>query len=288
MNKSLFFALSALTVVGRPLVAQTGLLVVAHGADSSWNERVRQTVAQVRWDAGPMRLAFLMGVEAGTASFDRRAGELGANGAQRIVVVPLMVSSFGSHVADIERAAAHAAAPAMPLGATGHTMAMTTTVAVPMRVTAALDSASELGEALTARWWELPARDRTRALVLVAHGPNDDADAARWVANITAASGVLAGLLPDRAIHVGLLRDDAPPEVRARAVAGIRDTITSLYGQRHDSVLVMTVLISSGSINSTVVPCDLAGMPMRYVGAALAPNAALARWIERVASAVRW
>jgi hypothetical protein len=50
----------------------------------------------------------------------------------------------------------------------------------------------------------------------------------------------------------------------------------------------MTVLISSGTINSTVVPRDLTGMPMRYVGAALAPDVALARWIERVASSVRW
>jgi sirohydrochlorin cobaltochelatase len=68
-----------------------------------------------------------------------------------------------------------------------------------------------------------------RPLVLVAHGPTSDADAARWVANIASATRPLAALVTDRAIHVGLLRDDAPADVRARAVEDIRDTIHSLF-----------------------------------------------------------
>ena len=71
-------------------------------------------------------------------------------------------------------------------------------------------------------------------------------------------------------------------------MAGIRDTISALFTQRGDSVMVMTVLISSGAINNRTVPADLAGIPMHYAGAALAPDPAIARWIERVASAVRW
>ncbi len=45
----------------------------------------------------------------------------------------------------------------------------------------------------------------------------------------------------------------------------------------------MTVLISQGAINRVVIPQDLAGMPVRYVGTALAPHPSLARWIERIA-----
>jgi hypothetical protein len=81
-----------------------------------------------------------------------------------------------------------------------------------------------------------------------------------------------------------MLRDDAAPAERARAVTALRDTIAAVAARDGDSVLVMTVLISSGGINRVTVPRDLAGMPMRYAGVVLAPHPALARWIERVAA----
>ena len=88
--------------------------------------------------------------------------------------------------------------------------------------------------------------------------------------------------LEGRALHVGLLRDDAPAPVRAAAIQSLRDTIATLA--RGDTVTVMTVLVSSGTIDRVRIPSDLAGMPMKYVGVALAPHPALARWIERVAA----
>jgi len=270
------------------LTAQTGLLVVAHGADSAWNARVQATMAQVRWSDGPVRLASMMGPEAETASMETQSRALATAGARRVVVVPLMVSSFGGHTYDIQHAAAgHSGSMSgqMP-GMAAHRLALPPAIAV--QVTSALDSSSELGLALLARWRELPAGDRARPLVLVAHGPNSDVDALRWIDNLRAATRGLAAVLPDRAVHIGLLRDDAPAPVRAGAVAGIRDTISALFTQRGDSVMVMTVLISSGAINNRTVPADLAGIPMHYAGAALAPDPAIARWIERVASAVRW
>ncbi|HET9132685.1 MAG TPA: CbiX/SirB N-terminal domain-containing protein [Gemmatimonadales bacterium] len=281
-------ALAAMTiggmmVVATPAMAQTGLLVVAHGADSSWNAKVRDVVAQVQWN-GPVRTAFLMGAEAKDASWDAGVQQLVAAGAKSLVVVPLMVSSHGSHTRQVMFYGG--ALPEMPaeLAKGGHDHHHHGgPPPVPTRVTTALDDAPELGEALAARWRELPAADRARPLVLVAHGPNAEADVPRWIAGIRAATAPLAAALGDKPLHIGLLRDDAPREVRAAAVQGIRDTITALATQHGDSVTVMTVLVSSGQINRVKVPQDLAGMPMRYVGAALAPHGALARWIERVA-----
>lgn len=265
--------------------AQTGLLIVAHGADSGWNARVRAVAAQVQWQ-GPVRVAFLMGSEAHVSSFSRELAELVAAGAKRAVVVPLMVSTYGGHIVQIHELAMGDAS-ASPMDS----MTMTDTVApppIPVRITAALDSSAELGDAITARWKELLPADRRRPLMLVAHGPNGDTNAQRWIANLGVATRALGHELPDGVVHVGLLRDDAPAAVRAQAVAGIRDTIQALATRAGDSVMVMTVLISSGSINNSVVPHDLAGMPMRYDGAALAPDPALARWIERVAGNVDW
>lgn len=80
---------------------RVGLLIVAHGADSGWNAKVRNTVSQVTWSRGPMAVAFLMGAEAESASWTRGVDQLASQGAERIVAVPLMVSTHGSHVDQI-------------------------------------------------------------------------------------------------------------------------------------------------------------------------------------------
>jgi sirohydrochlorin ferrochelatase len=271
-----------------PAAAQTGILVVAHGADSGWDAPVKAVVKQVKWN-GPVQLAFLMGDDAASLSLANGARELVRAGAKRIVVVPFMVSTWGGHVRQIESAVAtgKTGGPDPTMG--GMSMGPPETLpAVPTRVTGALDSAGELGAAFRAQWQQLSAVDRHRPLMLVAHGPDTDAEAALWISNIKAATRDLASQLADHAVHVGLLRDDAPAPVRAAAVAGIRDTIMALARASGDSVMVMTVLISSGSINETKVPTDLVGMPMHYDGSALAPNPALARWIERTVAAVTW
>ncbi|MGE0555856.1 MAG: hypothetical protein AB7R55_20685, partial [Gemmatimonadales bacterium] len=57
---SLLLATPAITTAQGP----TGLLIVAHGADSLWNQGVLETTAQVRWGEGPKATAFLMGPSA--------------------------------------------------------------------------------------------------------------------------------------------------------------------------------------------------------------------------------
>ena len=156
--------------------AQTGLLVVAHGADSGWNARVRQTVEQVHWTQGPVAVAFLMGSESESAGWDRAVDALLASHATSIVVVPLLVSSFGGHYREIEYYSGRRDT------VSGHVMTLRHhPLPVPSRVTSALDAAPELGQALVALWRGLSETDRGRPLVLVAHGPADSEDAARWI-----------------------------------------------------------------------------------------------------------
>jgi sirohydrochlorin ferrochelatase len=273
-----------ITLLGAPalLEAQTGLLVVAHGADRAWNDRVRTTVTQVGWRHGAVATAFLMGAEKDTLGWQQGVSSLVAAGATRIVVVPLMISSHGSHYRQIEHFAGaraelpaelahhdHGAAPARP---------------VPMVVTPALDDAEEFAEALAEGWAELDPADRTRPILLVAHGPNSAADAEQWIADLGAVSRRLAERLPAE-LRLGLLRDDAGPAVRGAAVTALRDTIIALAARARDSVVVLPVLISTGAIDRVKLPADLAGLPARQVRAPLAPHPALARWIVRVAEA---
>ncbi|MGH7657868.1 MAG: hypothetical protein ACREL6_06505, partial [Gemmatimonadales bacterium] len=130
---------------------------------------------------------------------------------------------------------------------------------------------------------ELDPRDRQRPLLLVAHGPNAGEDAVRWTADINAVSDGLREATGSE-VYVALLRDDAPAEVRAAAVAAMRDTVLAMSARAQDSVVAMPVMISSGSITHTKIPRDLAGLPLRYRAEPLAPLPALARWIERIAA----
>ena len=270
------------TLSGWELAAQQrGLLIVAHGADSGWNAGVRQVVAQVRWN-GPVELAFLMGPEAHTASWNAALSRLESTGPDSIIVVPLMVSSHGAHTRQIQHYAGVLAE--LPAALAGHGHGPARQPVVPVRVADALDAAPELGRILLDRWQSRTVADRTRPVMLVAHGPTGDVDAVRWEGALLEANGPLIAALDGRPLRVGLLRDDAPAPERARAVAAIRDTIAALATRHADSVLVMTVLVSSGGIDRVTVPRDLEGTPMRYAGVVLSPHPMLARWIERVAT----
>lgn len=271
---------SATLIPVRPANAQgtTGLLVVAHGANPAWNLRVRETVARVDWP-GPVTVAFLMGEEAETSGWDAGVRELARRGAQEIVTVPLMVSSHGAHYRQIRYLAGEI--PDWPADLS-HRHGPRIEPPVPMRVTTALDGAPELGQVLRDRWRALGAVDRRRPLVLVAHGPSTDGEAALWIRDLEQAARELGS---DVQVRIGLLRDDAPPPVRAAAIALIRETVNGLATAAGDSVAVLPVLISSGSIDRVTIPKDLFVLPIRYTATSLAPHDALARWIERVALA---
>lgn len=270
-------ALAAITCTAGAAQAQgTGLLVVAHGADSGWNARVHATVNAVAWD-GPRAVAFLMGADAVTQGWDSALAQLASAGATTAVVVPLMVSSHGSHYRQVQ----HYAGMDVPLPAelSGHDHGTMTHPPFPVIITSAIDAAPELGAVLRDRLREFRA-PASAPVLLVAHGPNSDGDALRWTRAILQAT---SGIADGRDLRVALLRDDAPDAVRSAAVAAMRDTLLALAARSGDSVTVVSVLVSQGSINRVRIPADLQGMPMRYAGVSLAPHPALARWIGRVA-----
>jgi sirohydrochlorin ferrochelatase len=120
-------------------------------------------------------------------------------------------------------------------------------------------------------------------VVLVAHGPNDPEEAARWIDNLQRVAAALGNRGMHQPVRVALLRDDAPAAVRAAAVSGIRDTALTLAARSGDSVVVLPVLISSGTIDRRKLPRDLAELPIRYSPSPLAPLPSIVHWVERVA-----
>ncbi len=276
-----FLAMAIVTAASyTTLHGQTGLLVVAHGADSAWNARVEQTVAQVSWPHGPVAVAYLMGWAATTSGWDSAVTRLAAGGAERIVAVPLLMSSFGGHYRQIRYYAGELDSLPESLR---HNQVLLVPPPLATRVTAALDAAPELGRALLARWTELDSASRDAPVLVVAHGPSADDEAVVWHRNLEQVLRSLPRRVHERGVRVAQLRDDAPPEVRAAAVSAMRDTVMALAERNGDSVTVLPALISAGRITDVKIPNDLENLPIRYRRTPLAPLPELARWIERVA-----
>ena len=259
--------------------AQTGLLVVSHGANTEWNGQVRETMSQVRWE-GPTAAAFLMGPEAANSGWNQAVAALVAKGAKSIVVVPLMVSSHGSHYRQIQFYAG--IIDSLPAELTGHDHGEHEAPPVPMTVSPALDASPEMLDALVERWRGLDPARRNAPLVLLGHGPQDPGDAERWIAAFQRGLDQLKTAGHAAEGRSALLRDDAAPQVRAASIREMRDTVTALAARANDSVTVMTVLISQGGMQRTTIPKDLDGLPVRYAPVSLTPLPAIARWIERV------
>lgn len=256
-------------------------IVVAHGAEADWNDRVRD-VARLADTGGPVEVAFLMGPGAEARPFQDVVAGLVAGGASEIVVVPLLVSSHSGHydqlrwlVGEIDSLSAYMA----------HHLEMAgiTRPADPSRIrlAAALDDAPELADVLADRALALAESPGEQALFLIGHGPNSAEDHAAWMANLRPVAERVADAAGFRDVKLGLVRDDAPPEVRAEAVRAIRETIALQRALTGRPVVVVPILVSAGRISGEKIPADLEGLDIVYTGEPILPHAALARWIER-------
>ena len=81
-------------------------------------------------------------------------------------------------------------------------------------------------------------------------------------------------------MRVDLVRDDAPPLIRAEAVLRVREIIALQRLATGEPVVVIPILISEGSVNRDRVPNDLRGTPSVYRRTPLLPHPAMVRWIE--------
>ena len=98
----LLFSTLLLSPVGSTLLAAAdeplGVLVVAHGSTTAWNATVEASVAIIQQHT-PSQVAYLMGAKNRTPQ--EAYDDLVAAGVQRVVIVPLLVSSHSSHYEQI-------------------------------------------------------------------------------------------------------------------------------------------------------------------------------------------
>lgn len=256
------------------------LRVVAHGADPGWNARIEETARLAR-TGGPVEVSYLMGPAAATNRFQDAARKLVEWGAREIVVVPLFVSSYSGHYEQIRYLARQTdsldAQMRRHLGMAGIEPAA---VNVPIRVARAIDDAPEAASVLAERARALAADRAGRALFLLGHGPVSAEDNAMWMKNLRANADRVRAETGFGDVKVGLLREDAPAEVRAEAIRSVREMIEMLAARTGKPVVVVPVLVSTGATNQVSVPKALEGLPIVYRGDPLLPHPSMARWIE--------
>jgi sirohydrochlorin ferrochelatase len=285
------------TAAARASFADSGVLLLAHGGKPEWNARVTELAAKVD-KRKPTEVAFGMATRANIqGAIDR----LVARGVTEIVAVPLFVSSWSSVITSTEyllgqRAEAPAALAAFARMSHGsssghaatshaehHSADGTTPVKspVPIRMTPALNDHPIVAEILTSRARSVGNRPAAEALVIVAHGPNEEAENRRWLADMASLAKRLATIEPFASIDYVTVRDDAPKEIRDRATAELRGIVEkrTAAGQR---VLIVPLLISFGGIESGLRQ-RLEGLSYTMASSGLMPDERLVTWVLAMA-----
>jgi sirohydrochlorin ferrochelatase len=298
----LAFALLLLSSVARAAPASYGILLMAHGGDASWNKEIetlrRRVNAKVPTEAA-LGMADPKTLQAGVDRLEKR-------GVKRIVAVPLYVHSrsevldqtrYALGLADkpsevlragLERmAAAHA--HHMP-GGHGHSMEFSTErvkAREPIAMSRALDDHEVVGRILSERANALAGEAEKAHLVLVAHGPVDEAAVPVWRDSMLSLCSMASkgGRFVD--CGAALLRDDAAPEIRAAAVADLREKVARTKEGRAGPVVVVPLLIARGGIEKKI-PKDLSGLDYAWDGRTLMPHAGFDAWVLERAATAEW
>jgi sirohydrochlorin cobaltochelatase len=273
--------LASLLVGASALSAQqVGTIVVAHGGDAEWNNRVL-SVASGAKTGGPVEVSFLMGPGAKTNRFQDIVRRMEANGVARIVVVPLLISSHSGHYEQIRYLAGEVEKLDEKMMHHLHMGGLERVSSkIPVTVAKAVDDSPDVARVLIERARALAPDPAKHALFVIGHGPNSSDDLASWMKNLRAMTDTIRALTKFKDVRVGLVQDDAPAHVRAEAVNRARELIALQNRLTNEKVVVVPVLVSKGKLSVEKIPQDLAGLPIIYDGEPLLPHPALARWIE--------
>ena len=257
---------STLAAADEPL----GVLVVAHGSTAAWNANVEAAVTIMRQHT-PSQAAYLMGAKNRTPQ--EAYDDLVAAGVQRVVIVPLLVSSYSSHYEQVRFIGG------LRDDYPGSDWMNLTPLHGPadvVGVTPALDAHPILADILSDRARALSRDPSTERLVIVAHGPNGDTDADRWMGVIRDLGVQVQSRVPFREIDVRLLRDDAPTPVKDQALAALRDSVASRAASGR--VVVVPLLLGPGRVVDQI-PTVLTGLEYLWDGRPVLPDSRIADWV---------
>lgn len=296
--RSLAASFVMLAVVAIPATAQTaravtGVLLLAHGGQPQWNERVVDVARRVN-ERVPAEVAFGMATR---ANIQDAIDKLTARGVTDIVAVPLFVSSHSSVItsteyllglrsdapADLAKFAkmnhgSHGAAADAHAGHASHVEpASPVKTDVRVRMTPAFNRHALIGAIAADRAKSISTSPSREAVILVAHGPVPDDDNQRWLADMAVLAGQVKQSAPYEAVDYMTVRDDAGPEMREAATRELRDKVQAhtAAGRR---VLIVPHLLSFGGIEQGIRK-RLEGLDYTMTSQAIVPDDRVVEWV---------
>lgn len=258
--------------------ARGGIVVMAHGGTPEWNQEVAAALRPIE-SRYPVELALGM---ADAATIEAAIQRLEGRGVTRIAVVRLFVSgeSWRERTAQIlglrpgapDRAhhpdhAAHGGTHA----AAFYRVARRAAVAMS---DAGLAEAEGMGLVLADRARGLSQSPAREQVLILAHGPGDDAENLRWLEWLDARAETIRQDRPYADVRVMTLREDWP-EKRQEAVARIRAAVEAGTAAGLSTLVVPFRVQGFGPYAEV-----LAGLDYRADQAGLLPHPAVTAWIE--------
>ncbi|MGH8084101.1 MAG: hypothetical protein ACREPV_02330 [Lysobacter sp.] len=263
-----------------------GVLLMAHGGIDSWEREVADTLAPLQQEF-PMEIAWGM---ADAASLQRSVDALEARGVERIGVVRLFVSGeswyerTGQILGIVPGAPERSEVPA-DAHAGHHGMSMEfwqlDTDAVFAMSRQGLSEAPEMGEVLVKRVKALSREPAREDLLVLAHGPADDAENRRWLADIDQRADAVRAALPLRRVKVMTLREDWPEE-REAAVQAIRTFVERAADENGVAIVIPYRVQGFGPYEEV-----LEGLDYLSDGRGLVPHPHVTEWVRRQALELR-
>ena len=276
----ILLATAAITLYSLPSVfAQSSadaLLVVAHGSPTGgeWNTQVTRMIDTVDWP-GPKGVAFLM-TPSKEETLPQVAARLDQPGVKRIIIVPLLISSFSNHYEEIRYYAGELKHAHM------HGMGEPLKTKAALVVTRAMDDDPLVSRILADEVRSVSKDRKKETLVLLTHGPNDESDNEKWTACMKVHGAYLEKTLGFKRVEYATLRDDAPKPVKDAAIAHLREVVKS--GAADSTVVIQPVLISVGQVQEEIKQL-LAGMKYTLSDSGVSSHPLALEWIRQQAAA---
>ncbi len=253
-----------------PKSIKTGVIVLAHGGNATWNENVRKTVKEARL-IYPVEVVFGMGMH-DIETYQRAVNKLQNQNIENVIVVPLLISSHSEVFQQYQYLFRQRSTPAIP-----EWRVPQLTLSVPVVFTGALDHDPLVADILLERLRGLSKKPGHEAVVLVGHGPNDDIDNAAWINSMNVLGDILKTQGHFQDVRVVTLREDAAPPIKAKATLDFRYTVAD-FNHQYD-VLVLPLLMSEGGIERGI-PERLKGLTYKFKPKGLLPHPKISEWIR--------
>lgn len=270
-----------------------GVLVMAHGGPQDWEAEVNTALAPLGGEF-PMEIAYGM---ADAASLQEGVEKLEAQGVERIGVVRLFISGESWYERTQQILGLKTGAPAKPSvdhaghgeghdAHAGHGGMRMEFWKLDSHADFAMSEhgladAREMGTVLVARARALSKDPAKEDVLILAHGPGDDAENQRWLDNIGARADAVRTALPFRRVQVMTLREDWP-EKREEAEQQVRGFIERA-GREGGNAIVIPYRVQGFGPYTKV----LEGLDYVSDGKGLVPHPAVTEWVRSEAEALR-